>query len=230
MQKHANWIFIMGFWIRNAILAIVLIGLAVAFFLNKDLLLALDQEAVQTSTTKVETKKGASKDVTQETQKYQQKQKTTNAAADGLSNFYAKIYGDNSKRKVRNNIIFLPDPEGDLVKILQAREMIVRPYRKSWSGTTASRSFREGETLYQKLSEYSASDGLEVIWWINKDFIVKDPFRIDKNILKTASQIGRGVSGHFPQGIKSYFCYRQRTLVFINDPLTYLDDECILLE
>ena len=214
MQKHANWIFIMGFWIRNAILAIVLIGLAVAFFLNKDLLLALDQEAVQTSTTKVETKKGASKDVTQETQKYQQKQKTTNAAADGLSNY----------------IIFLPDPEGDLVKILQAREMIVRPYRKSWSGTTASRSFREGETLYQKLSEYSASDGLEVIWWINKDFIVKDPFRIDKNILKTASQIGRGVSGHFPQGIKSYFCYRQRTLVFINDPLTYLDDECILLE
>ena len=229
--EYANWnLLIMGFWIRNALLTIVLIGLAIAFFLNKDLLLTLEQEAVQTSTKKVETKKGTSKDMTKKTQEYQQGQKKNNAAADGLSNFYAKIYGDNSKRKVRNNIIFLPDPKGDLVKILQAREMIVRPHRKSWSGTTASRSFRKGETLYQKLSEYSASDGLEVIWWINKDFIVKDPFRIDKNILNTASQIGRAVSGHFPEGINSYFCYRQRTLVFINEPLTYLDDECMLLQ
>jgi len=216
----------MGFWIRNAILAIVLIGLAVAFFLNKDLLLALDQEEAQTSTPDAETSTDASKD----SPKNQQEKKKSNAAADGLSNFYAKIYGSKKDRRIRNNIIYLPEPEGDLVKILQAREMVVRPYRKSWSGTTASRSFRKGETLYQKLYEYSADDGLEVIWWINRDFIVKDPFRIDKNILKTARQIGNAVAGHFPEGINSYFCYRQRTLVFVNEPLTYLNDECIHLK
>ena len=221
----AGNLFIMGFWIRNAILAIVLIGLAVAFFLNKDLLLALDQEEAQTSTPSAET----NKDPTKDSPKKQQKKKETNAAADGLSNFYAKIYGSKKDRKVRNNIIYLPEPEGDLVKILQAREMVVRPFRKSWSGTTASRPFRKGETLYQKLSEYSADDGLEIIWWINRDFIVKDPFRIDKSILKTASQIGKAVAGHFPEGINSYFCYRQRTLVFVNEALTYLDDECTLL-
>jgi hypothetical protein len=221
----AGNIFIMGFWIRNAILAVVLIGLAVAFFLNKDLLLALDQEEVQTSATETKTEK----ETTDGTPKPQKKPKGTNAAADGLSNFYAKIYGDKKDRKVRNNIIYLPDPQGDLVKILQAREMIVRPFRKDWSGTKASRSFRKGETLYQKLSEYSADDGLEIIWWLNRDFIVKDPFRINKNILKTARQIGNAVSGHFPEGINSYFCYRQRTLVFVNEPPTYLNDECIHL-
>jgi len=215
----------MGFWIRNAILAVVLIGLAVAFFLNKDLLLALDQEEVQASTTKVE----SDKDTADGTKKPKKKPKDTNAAADGLSNFYAKIYGSKKDRKIRNNIIYLPDPQGDLVEILQAREMIVRPFRKDWSGTKASRSFRKGETLYQKLSEYSADDGLEIIWWLNRDLIVKDAFRINKNILKMASQIGNAVAGHFPEGINSYFCYRQRTLVLVSEPPTYLDEECILL-
>lgn len=225
----------MGFWIRNAILAIILIGLAVGFFLNKDLLLSFTEETPQ-STTPIEPQKDPSVVETKETEetkevklKQLQAKQNANAAADGLSNFYAKIYGDNSKRKIRNNIIFLPDPEGDLVKILQAREMVVHPFRKNWSGTKASRSFRKGETLYQKISEYAGDDGLEVIWWINKDFIVKDPFRINKNILQTASQIGRGVAGHFPESINTYFCYRQRTLVFVNEPIAYLNDECLLL-
>jgi hypothetical protein len=216
----------MGFWIRNAILAAVLIGLAVAFFLNKDLLLSMDNEESQTTASKVESEK----DTTKDTPKKQPVKKDTNAAADGLSSFYAKIYGDKEDRKIRNNIIYLPEPEGDLVKILQAREMVVRPFRKDWSGSKASRRFKKGETLYQKLSEFSADDGLEIIWWINKDFIVKDPFRIDKNILKTASQVGNAVSGHFPEGINSYFCYRQRTLVFVNEPPAYLDEECIPLK
>jgi hypothetical protein len=215
----------MGFWIRNAILAIVLIGLAVAFFLNKDLLLALDEEETKAPTVEVEAKKTATK-AAAASQKAKNK---SNAAADGLSSFYAKIYGDKKDRKVRNNVIFLPEPEGDLVQILQAREMMVRPFSKSWSGTKASRPFRKGETLYQKVVEYSEQDGLEIIWWLNKDFIVKDAFRIDKNILKTASQVGKAVSGHFQEGINTYFCYRQRMIVFVNEPPTYLNDECLLL-
>lgn len=214
----------MGFWIRNAIFAIILIGLAVAFFLNKDLLLTIEPGEAQISKPEVQTKVEEPKKITPV------KKEPTNAAADGLSNFYAKIYGNNEKRKIRNNVIFLPEPEGDLVEILQAREMVVRPFSKNWSGTKASRPFRKGETLYQKLVEYSEDDGLEVIWWINKDFIIKDAFRINKNILKTASQIGRAVAGHFPESINSYFCYRQRMLVFVNEPPAYLSEECILLE
>ena len=214
----------MGFWIRNAIIAIVLIGLAVAFFLNKDLLLSLDQENSQI-TEKVETKDETSKEPTPQ----KKAKKATNKAADGLSNFYAKIYGDNKDTKVRNNVIYLPEPEGDLVKILQARELMVRPYRKNWTGSKASRPFRKGETLYQKISEYAEGDGLEIVWWLDKDFIIKDAFRINKNILKTAAQIGQAVSGHFYEGINSYFCYRQRMLVFVSEPPNYLNEECILL-
>ncbi|MCI2283195.1 toxin co-regulated pilus biosynthesis Q family protein [Colwellia sp. MSW7] len=220
----------MGFWIRNVVIAIILIGLGVAFFLNKDVLLSLSAENTQLLPVEASAEKKSAIDTEKAKSKYQQVQQSSNAAAEGLSNFYAKIYGDDSKRKVRNNIIFLPDPEGDLVEILRAREIIVRPFRKTWSGTKESRAFRKGETLYQKISEYATNDGLEVIWWINKDFIVKDPFRINKDILKTASQIGRAVAGHFQEGLNTYFCYRQRTLVFVNEPPKYLDDECLLLK
>ena len=229
----------MGFWIRNAVIAIILIGLGIAFFLNKELLLSEAGMSTSSSTTAVteqpnppsaETEKAEKEKIQKEKLKTLQAKNNANAAAEGLSNFYAKIYGDNSKRKVRNNIIFLPDPKGDIVKILQAREMVVRPFRQNWSGTKASRSFRKGETLYQKISEFAQEDGLEVIWWINKDFIVKDPFRINKDILKTASQIGRGVSGHFPEGINTFFCYRQRTIAFVNEPPAYLQEECLLLK
>lgn len=216
--------------------------MAYAFFANQDFLSLLDAPSEQVVTTElVEQKKGVPKPATTtanpatsttKTPKYQQGRKPTNAAAEGLSNFYAKRYGDGISEngpKVRNNIIFLPEPSGNLVTILQARERVVRPYGKNWQGTTASRAFRTGQTLYQKLVEYAKQDDLEIIWWLNKDFIIKDPFRIEKGLLKTAYQIGEAVSGYFPEGISSYFCYRQRTLVFINEAPKYLTDECSLL-
>lgn len=221
----------MGFWIRNGILAVLLIGLAWAFLANQDFLFSLDNSLEkQTSTDKTTEVQSQSQSQSQPKAKYQQGRTLDNAAAEGLSNFYAKIYGSSSGPKIRNNIIFLPEPQGDLVKILQEKEVIVRPYRKNWHGTTASRPFRKKETLYKKLTEYAAEDGLEVIWWLNKDFIVKDPFRIEKDILRTAYQLGEAVSGHFPEGIVSYFCYRQRALVFINEAPAYLDKECLSLK
>lgn len=217
---------IMSFWIRNAIIAAALVGLAIAFIINKDLILSTNQEEAQAQDIETQEKE---KMAAAAAKKYKQGQKTGNAAADGLSKFYAKIYGDKNERKIVNNVIFLPDPEGDVVEILTARKLIVRPYSRNWSGENISRPFRKGETLYQKLTEYSTEEGLEILWWLNKDFIIKDPFRIDKDIVQTARQIGNAVAGHFPEGINSYFCYLQRTIVFVNEPIQYLNDECIHL-
>lgn len=203
-------------WIRNSVIIAILLGFALAVFLYKDLLFASIEKI-------------ASSPETQNTTTQQQEKKITNAAALGLSNFYAKVYGEKGERKVINNVIFLPEPEGDLVEILQTRAKIIRPYPKDWHGTTESRAFRRGETLYQKLSEYASNEGLDLMWWINKDFIIKEPFRINNHIINTTKQIGYAIAGEFPESINSYFCYQQRTLVLINNPITYLDDTCIHL-
>jgi len=220
----------MNFWLRNIALAGILLVLAYLLFDNQNALFSIAEQGAEEGSALIS-------DVTSETTAPAKptkftKKKSTNAAADGLSRFYASINPDmNSKGpKIRNNIVFLPDPSGNLVKILEARKMVTRPYRKSWQGNVEARPFRTGQTILQKLTEYANTEGLEIIWWLNRDFIIKDPFRIEKNILETSFQLGRSVEGHFENGLKVYFCYRHRAIVFIDEPIDYLTDECTMLQ
>ena len=230
----------MGFWIRYIIFGVILAIAAYILLVNQGVIgiiaetLLSDEpsaEAIVDSTTKVDDVPNEQEAVpTTKTPKKKEK-KSTNAAADGLSRFYASINpsSDGKGPRVRDNIVYLPEPKGELSKLLEARKMVTRPLRKNWRGDREARPFRVGETLYQKLSEYAEAQGLEVMWWLNRDFLVKDPFRVDKDILKTAFQIGKAVEGHFENGINIYFCYKHRALVLISDVDGYLETECTLL-
>ncbi|MEW6993340.1 TcpQ domain-containing protein [Colwelliaceae bacterium MEBiC 14330] len=225
----------MNFWLRNIVLGSILIALAWAFFANQDFLLSLDGSRGKINQTSMNTNEAEISDSSQasDTKKYQQGRKTENAAALGLSKFYANLHGDmqGTGPKIRNNIVYLPEPKGNLEELLQAREMVVRPYRKNWQGTIQSRPFRKGQTLNQKLAEYTEKDGLELIWWLNRDYVIKDPFRIEKDILTTTYQVAKAIEGHFPSGLSIFFCNRQRALVVIETaPNSFLDEECILLK
>lgn len=223
----------MNFWLRNSILAIILIALAYLLLENQELLFSLGGQGDDEQTSVVTSAADQGVNNTAEVKRPSKRKKSTNAAADGLSRFYASINPtmDGKGPRVKNNVVYLPDPDPliKLTALLEARRMVVRPYRKNWQGSTESRPFRKGQTLFQKLTDYAESDGLEVIWWLNRDFIIKDPFRIEKNILDTAYQIGSAVEGHFINGLSTYFCYRHRALVLIEESNEYLNDECILL-
>ncbi len=222
----------MNFWIRNIVLSILLSALAWAFWANQDFLLSLDGSLGKVDSTDLSTTEPESELKPRETPPIKTN-KSTNKAAVGLSRFYANLHGDMSAEgpEIRNNIVYLPDPKGDLAKHLQARESRVRPYKKNWQGSTQSRAFRKGQTLHQKLSEYSQSDGIKLIWWLNRDFVIKDAFRINKDILSTAYQIGKAVEGHFEEGLSIFFCNRHRAVVVIeSEPNDFLDQECILLD
>lgn len=220
----------MNFWLRNIILGVLLTALAVAFFLNKDFLLSLDgslgqveESAIKPNVTTINT--------TPQTTSAPAK-KSNNAAAVGLSKFYANLYGDTGGKgpKIRNNIVYLPDPQGEIEPLLQARGMVVRPYKDTWRGHIESRRFHTGETLNQKLTEYAEHDGLLLFWWINRDYVIKDPFRIKEDILKTTFKVAKAVEGHFDFGLAIFFCNKQRAIVVIeNAPHPFLDKECILL-
>jgi hypothetical protein len=227
----------MNFWLRNIILGLFLTVLAWAFFANQDFLLSLDGSLGKVDDSVIEVSEPVIDSAPQESisksQKYQQGRASTNAAAVGLSKFYANLHGDMDGKgpKIRNNIVYLPEPKGSISDILQAREMVVRPYKKNWQGSIESRPFRRGQTLNQKLAEYSEKDGVELIWWLNRDYVVKDPFRIEKDILATSFQVAKAVEGHFQSGLSIFFCNRQRAIVVIESaPQPYLDEECIILK
>lgn len=228
----------MNFWLRNIILGLILIGLASALLVNQDLLFSISQDAADdiaaAATTDLhhdaaESTEPAAVAVAPETEVIRPK-KSNNSAADGLSRFYANLHGiDEKGPKIRNNIVYLPEPEGDLEQILEAKRLVTRALRRNWTGKTDNHPFRQGETLFQKLSEYADDNGLEVIWWLNRDFLVKDAFRVNKNIITTSYQVGKAVAGHFENGLSIYFCYQQRTIVLIENDIPYLANECMLL-
>jgi len=232
----------MSFWYKNVIFALILIGLAYYFLSNpgliKDLKEQFDETSLELSSGGDESSGSADG---KELEKIEQElakapvpvtKKSTNAAAEGLSRFYANLHGetDGDEPRVRNNIVYLPEPKGSLVELLEARRLVTRPLRKTWRGTKDNRPFRKGHTLHQKLSEYAEADGLEVIWWLNRDFIIKDPFRVDKDIIQTTYQISRAIEGHFQDGLSAYFCYKERAIVLSEKDYSYLDDECTKLE
>ena len=221
----------MKFWLRNIILGLILIGLASALMLNTEPLFSTSQEpADKVVATTVDTYQAEQVEslIQEETL---DAEKSTNAAADGLSNYYASIRGDmtGDDPKIRNNIVYLAEPKGDLEKILTARALITRPLPKNWTGETDNHPFRLGETLFGKLSEYAGDNNLQVIWWLNRDFVVKNAFRINKDIVTTSYQVGKAIEGHFETGLSIYFCYQQRTIVVIEHDTAYLEKECLLL-
>jgi toxin co-regulated pilus biosynthesis protein Q len=225
----------MRFWLRYIIFTVIIIGLAVAAYLNMDLLLSYieDTPAEQVASSSDKKADSASTEATKTKKKAKKKQPyTKNAAAEGLSRFYASINPDDKGKgpKIRNGVVFLPDPTDNLEKFMEARRMVTRPLPKKWKGTKQSYAYRKGETLYQKLSEYAKQDKLEVIWRLNRDLLVKDPFRINKDIFKMSYQVGQALSGRFAGGVFTYFCYKHRAIVLIEYANKYLDKQCILLK
>ena len=221
----------MNFWLRSIILGLILIALASALLLNTEPLFSASQEpANQVVAATVDPYPVAQTESLEQKETVDTKE-STNAAADGLSRYYASIRGDmtGDGPQIRNNIVYLPEPKGDLEKILTARGLLTRPLPKNWIGETDNHPFRLGETLFSKLSEYAEDNNLQVIWWLNRDFVVKNAFRINEDIVTTAYQVGKAIEGHFESGISIYFCYQQRTIVVIEYSTTYLKKECLLL-
>ncbi len=215
----------MLFWIKNVIFLIVLVALAYYLIANEEELFAssTQEQVIETPLEEGDVATTSTEPTIEINQK--------NKAAEGLSRFYASLRGTENEKgpRIRNNIVYLDEPKGDLMEILEAKRLTTRPLRRNWKGSKENRPFRRGQTLYQKLYEYAKNDGLEVIWWLDRDFMVKDPFRIDKDIIATAYQVGQAISGHFQNGLSTYFCHQQRTLVLIEKELSYLDEECQLL-
>lgn len=227
----------MGFWLRYSIIGIVLAVIAYLLLANQGLMSVIfgkgesDPMPIESNEMKKTIEADSMTSKTQETPEAMVKKvekKSTNAAADGLSRFYASINPDLNETgpKIRNNVVFLPELTGDIKEILEAKDKVTRPMKKSWRGKTEARPFRNGETLYQKLYEYAQTEGVDIIWWLNRDFIIKDAFRINKNLLITAKQIGMAVEGHFEDGIKTYFCHSNRTIVLTDLEINYLDTNC----
>ncbi|MFY8274291.1 TcpQ domain-containing protein [Pseudoalteromonas sp. SSDWG2] len=151
-----------------------------------------------------------------------------NAAAAGLSQFYANI-----KNSVRNAtdrekyVIELGEPTGDLEVMLEQRLGAVQEVDLRWKGAVKARRFRAGATLKKVMSDYAKEEGIAFYWYLGKDYVVKHPFRVDDSFVSTLYQVGKAIDSDFEFEVQTFFCYRERAAIITERPAPYIRENCL---
>lgn len=154
-----------------------------------------------------------------------------NQAAKGFSDFYAKVRNsldlekDESRQKFVLNI---PEPEQSLEEVLSARDTGDVSLPKRWRGRFQSRRFRTGETLKSKLEEFAKEEGVTLLWWLPRDYVIKHPFQIEETVMGTAYKISKAIDSEFEKDLLVYFCPEQRALVMAQQANDMLRNRCQL--
>ena len=55
-------------------------------------------------------------------------------------------------------------------------------------------------------TDYAQSEGMQVIWELDQDFIVKHPFQLDDSILGSLKMIAKAIDANFNGEVKAYMC------------------------
>ena len=153
---------------------------------------------------------------------------TKNAAAQGLSRFYAALRNQvNDKNNERDKYVLkLPTPETSLDVALFEREKVVDPSSPNWTGEIQPRRCDSGNTLKDVLADSARPEDIVLYWYLSKDYVVKDHFRVDSNFVSTLYQVGRAINDDFENEVYTYFCFKQRAAVITELPSAYVRENC----
>lgn len=149
--------------------------------------------------------------------------------ATGLSNFY-RDFRQSSKKPITDGVgdftIELAPSEEPLEARLQSMSSDLKPVIPGWSGEHKFRTFEAGSTLRNAISNYAQQEGMQVVWDLNEDFVVKHQFQMDDNMMGSIADIAKAIDSNFNGTVTGYFCPKQRSLVITTDESEYLRNEC----
>jgi hypothetical protein len=146
-----------------------------------------------------------------------------------MSKFYAD-YRFSSRRPQKKDlgdfVRGVKTSDEPLSERLQKMESLQKPVPGKWVGEHKHRIFKAGSTLRSAITNYAQSEGMQVIWELDQDFIVKHPFQLDDSILGSLKMIAKTIDANFDGEVKAYMCPRQRSLVITSKSSEYLDKQC----
>ncbi|WP_105255754.1 TcpQ domain-containing protein [Pseudoalteromonas sp. T1lg75] len=156
------------------------------------------------------------------------KNQQNNAAASGLSQFYANIKSSVRSATERDKyVIALGTPNNNLDAQLSQRVGTVQATDLRWQGSVKVRRFSAGATLKKAMSDFAKEEGVVFYWHLDKDYVIKHPFRVDDTFVATLHQVGRAIDSDFESDVHSFFCPQQRAALITERPSAYVRDNCI---
>ncbi len=153
----------------------------------------------------------------------------TPSVAEGLSDFYA-AYRLSSTHPYEDDIgdfvMEVNKDEQPLQDRLKGMESLQKPVSNRWVGAHKYRTFKTGTTLREAITNYAQSEGMQVLWELDQDFIVKHQFQMDDTIVGSLQKIARAVDSNFEGEVRTWVCPKQRSLVITNHSNQYLLTHC----
>ena len=146
-----------------------------------------------------------------------------------MSDFYANyrfLSGSPRKEELGDFVMEVKTSDKQLSKRLQQMEGLQQPISEKWEGDRKQRIFEAGSTLRSAITDYAQLEGMQVIWELDQDFIIKHPFQLDDSILGSLKMIAKTIDANFDGEVKAYTCPRQRSLVITAKASEYLDKQC----
>lgn len=154
---------------------------------------------------------------------------TTSSAATGLSRFYGKVKEEllgNNKTIGDGYVIKLKPPVFSVEEQLIRRSNFVKPGSPKFTGETQVRHFRQGETIRNQLLAAAQQEGMELIWQLERDYIIKHYFKVDANLLSTLSTVAQALNSDFEKDVYALYCYSQRAVVITHEYNNYIQENC----
>ncbi|MEC9262379.1 MAG: TcpQ domain-containing protein [Pseudomonadota bacterium] len=151
------------------------------------------------------------------------------SVAKGLSDFYRefRMTANEPERSEGADMVLEVTPsEQSLDDRLQSMSSALKPVDSRWEGEYKYRTFRAGNTLREAISSYAEQEGMQVIWDLNQDFVIKHQFQMDNTVAGSLAKIASAIDSNFEGKVATFVCPKQRSLVVTEKVTEYLSTQC----
>ena len=156
-------------------------------------------------------------------------QTSENPVAKGVAKFYSEVRKATQKGASRldDYTIELPEPEKSVTDILQQRTEQVEAAPSNWAGARKKRTFKENDTIKTALEQFVRSEGMEIIWDLKYDYIVKNNFSSTSDIKSLVNKVSNVVSSDYSGQVKSFLCTEQRAIIITDKSNNFIENTCV---
>lgn len=154
------------------------------------------------------------------------------SVSSGLTDFYEEYRAASTKpvKEVSGDFVLdLPEADEPLDSQLKAMETTRQPVSGNWVGSQRHRSFGSGATLRQAISAYAQEEGMDVVWNLKQDFVIKSHFQIEDTLVGSLNAIAKAIDANFEGQVKTFVCPDLRSLVVTSEVSDYLKKRCNLV-
>ena len=151
------------------------------------------------------------------------------SVAKGLSDFYREFRmtaNEPERSEGADMVLDLTPSEQSLDDRLQSMSSALKPVDGRWEGEYKYRTFRAGNTLREAISSYAEQEGMQVIWDLNQDFVIKHQFQMDNTVAGSLAKIASAIDSNFEGKVATFVCPKQRSLVVTEKVTEYLSTQC----